>query len=249
MRFNKTIHNGAALALLSILNTTNAFSGTMGPVESDFKNRLVIQGGGFWASQGQNQHISIVGMRGNEYTATNDTQGNGLFGLGYYLDGYATNRFQLIYGLDAFYLPSTSVQGTILVENIFPTLAYSYKIQNVPLYAAAKALIYTNNDKYNITVDAGIGPNFMNITGYNEAVIQNGAVPQNNFSSHDQVTFSATVGAGVRFNNILGKFPLECGYRFFYLGQGQLTINNDQYLNALKTGDNYANAVVCSTTI
>ena len=56
-------------------------------------------------------------------------------------------------------------------------------------------------------------------------------------------------GIGLRLNNIFDKAPLECGYRFFYLGQGQLKMNDNQLLNTVKTGNTYANAIICSVTV
>jgi len=74
-------------------------------------------------------------------------------------------------------------------------------------------------------------------------------VPDNAFSSHNNVTFTAMAGVGLKLNNIFGRAPLECGYRFFYLGQGDLSKNTDQLLNTLKTGNNYANALICSVIV
>lgn len=56
--------------------------------------------------------------------------------------------------------------------------------------------------------------------------------------------FSATVGFGVKMNYVFGPAPLECGYRFFYLGQGKLEASSNQALNTLNTGSVYANALL-----
>jgi hypothetical protein len=151
--------------------------------------------------------------------------------------------------VNAFYLGQTSVQGDIVQEHLFTNLAYKYDIQNVPVYAAAKALIYTNNPAYILTVDMGIGPNFLLTSGYKETPLNNYTNLDNAFTGATTTTFSATAGIGLRVNNILGQMPVECGYRFFYLGQGNLAKNNDQLINTLNTGDTYANALVCSVTV
>ena len=52
-----------------------------------------------------------------------------------------------------------------------------------------------------------------------------------------------------KFNHLFGERPLECGYRFFYLGQGSFNIINNQVTTALNTGNVYANALVCSVTL
>ncbi|MDI1352411.1 MAG: hypothetical protein PSV35_06525, partial [bacterium] len=63
------------------------------------------------------------------------------------------------------------------------------------------------------------------------------------------VTFSATAGIGLRLNNLLGETPGECGYRFFYLGQGYFGRATTQTITSLHTGTAYANALVCSISI
>ncbi|WP_115705568.1 hypothetical protein [Legionella sainthelensi] len=224
-------------------------AGTMGNVGSSKIWSIPIQGGFFGASQGKDQHIDIDSLVGNQYTLDNNSQISGLVGLGLYFNGPSYNWVQLSYGVDAFYLGQTKVKGDIVQEDLFTNLSYKYNLQNVPVYAAAKALIYTNSSTYNFTVDAGIGPNFMWTSGYQETPLVDFAVPDNSFNGASTTSFSATVGAGIRLNNIVGQIPFECGYRFFYLGQGHLKRANDQIINNLTTGDTYANALVCAVTV
>ncbi len=61
-------------------------------------------------------------------------------------------------------------------------------------------------------------------------------VPDAIFSSHTTTTFTATMGAGIKINHLFGEAPLECGYRFFYLGQGHFNAATSQVLNNLSTG-------------
>ena len=53
----------------------------------------------------------------------------------------------------------------------------------------------------------------------------------------------------IKLNHIFGEAPLECGYRFFYLGQGDFNVLTNQVLTTLNTGTAYANAVICSITV
>ena len=94
-----------------------------------------------------------------------------------------------------------------------------------------------------------IGVDFMQTSHYKETPFNSDAVPRDNYAPHTQETFTAMAGIGLRIHHVFGEAPLECGYRFFYLGQGHLHINNDLYQNQLKTGNNYANALLCSVTI
>lgn len=100
-----------------------------------------------------------------------------------------------------------------------------------------------------MTLDVGIGPNFMKTNDFKEASLGSNTLPDTIYSNRTTPTFSATVGAGLRFNQFFGQAPLECGYRFFYLGQGHLNKATNQVNNTLTTGSAYANAVVCSLTI
>ncbi|MGL5741271.1 MAG: hypothetical protein ACRCXC_01320 [Legionella sp.] len=227
----------------------SCMAGTMGNVGSSKLWSIPLQGGFFGASQGRAQNIQIEGLEGNRYTVDNNNQISGLAGIGFYLNGYSHERFQLSYGVDLFYLGKTSVRGDIVQEHVFTNLSYKYDIQNLPLYAAAKALIYTNSPTYNITVDAGIGPNFMWTTNYEEKPLADYVIPDRAFKGRSATEFSVTAGVGLQLNHIIGPMPVECGYRFFYLGKGNLHKENDQYLNTLNTGDTYANALVCSITV
>ena len=69
-----------------------------------------------------------------------------------------------------------------------------------------------------------------------------------NSAATTTTAFSATAGIGIKLNNVIKTIPLECGYRFFYLGKGHLNTLSDQVLNTLKTGDDYANAIICAVT-
>ena len=77
-----------------------------------------------------------------------------------------------------------------------------------------------------------------------------GTIPDNTYSGRTTTaTFSAMVGVGIQMNNIFGRVPLECGYRFLYLGQGSFNKLSDQLINRLNTGNSYANIMLCTLTI
>ena len=227
-------------------NVTSIFA----PLSSKQRQgHAVIQLGGFWANQGEAQDINIQGLVSNHYSVDNQNDGNVLVGVGYYLNGLSHDRFQLAYGLNAFYLGATSVSGDVIQEHLYSNLSYHYDNQNTPIYLDAKAIINSNSEEYNLTLDAGIGPNFMRTSHYYETPNAYYTIPDNAFTSNTSVTFSATAGVGLRLNKIIGKTPLECGYRFFYLGKGQLAKNSDQLINTISTGNTYNNALLCSITI
>ena len=232
------------------LSAALVFSLPFSALAFDIKHgKIPVQLGGFIGSEGTNQRINIENVWGNQYIHNNDNPINGLVGLGYYVDGIDVNRFHVIYGANVFYLAKTPMDGNIAVEHVFTNLAYHYDLQNVPLYVGAKAFIKTENPKLTPTIDVGLGPNFMRLSNYQEAPLTSYSVASNNFTAHNNVAFSATAGIGLQINNALGKRPIECGYRFFYLGSGQLQANNSQLLNTLKTGPIHANALLCASII
>lgn len=211
---------------------------------------IVFQLGGFDASQGNAQNIGITDLIGDRFTVLQGHDQNVLLGLGYYVDGIKQDQVQLQYGLNAFYLAHTTVQGNVIQEDIFNNLSYSYNLTNYPIYLATKALINTNSDKYTVTLDIGFGPNFIKTSHYRESSLDGGiTLPDQIFSGQTSMAFSATAAIGIKFNNVLGHVPLEVGYRFFYLGQGYLQKNNNQLTNTLNTGNNYANALVISISV
>jgi hypothetical protein len=207
---------------------------------------LVLQLGAYQGIQGEQQHINIESLIGDTFTVDDQHDTNGLVGLGYYLNGPTWGRIKTSFGVNAFYLAKMSVSGDVIQENYFDNLSYSYSVKDYPIYAMAKSIINLNSAKYALTFDAGIGPNFIQATNFQEKSKDGVTLPDDPFSSHTATALSETVGIGVRINDVFGRLPLEIGYRFFYLGQGRFSTNNNQVLDTLTTGKTYANAIICS---
>lgn len=263
MMFDKRICRQAIL-LLNGLSSSIAFSASQPIITPSLKStssflstlptslkhgHAVLQLGGYWNIAGTQQHTNIDDLIGDEFTITHSNGGNGLVGLGYLIDGQERARFKMAYGVNAFYLAKTRVAGQVIQENLFANLAYQYKVTHYPVYAVAKSIIQTGFPNQSLTLDAGIGPNFMQTNGFKESSLDGITIPDNIFSSRTTTTFSATIGAGIRLNQVFGQAPLECGYRFFYLGQGHFNKKTSQVVNTLNTGADYANAVMCSITV
>lgn len=208
---------------------------------------VILQLGGYWNTQGHGQHINIDGLIGDEFGAPTPTSpGSGLIGVGYFIDGANTTaQFNTNYGLNWFYLGPTSRSGTVTQENLYTNLKYHYKVTQYPLYAVAKAYIHTDSSQYDMVFDAGIGPNFMVTSHFSESSLDVITIPDQIFSDRTTTVFSATIGIGLKLNQVFGELPLECGYRFFYLGKGRFNALSDQINNYLNTGEGYANAVIC----
>lgn len=250
-------NRGASLCLLLVLATSSKLvSGQPTATSSSpshFHTALSIlkaghvriQLGGYWGIQGVSQHINIDGLIGDSFIVTNDRDSNAVVGLGYFIENQAMS-----YGVNAFYLPNASVFGNVMQENVFTNLSFSYHITHYPIYAMAQSEIPIKLIHQTIKIDVGIGPNFMQTRGFQEYSLDNGVtIPDNEFSGRTTTTLSATVGLSIQIKDVFGKVPLECGYRFYYLGQGQFNSRTDQVQNTLNTGNTYANALLCGIRI
>lgn len=224
------------------------------PILSSLSSKLqhghaVLQLGAYWGIAGKQQHINIEDLIGDEFTVTQNGSSNGLVGLGYFIDDQEKEHFKLSYGINAFYLPKTRISGDIIQEDTYTNLAYRYQLTHYPVYIVAKSSSKTKWPRYEATLDVGIGPNFMQAQGFNEISLNANILPDSIFSSHTTTTFTATVGVGIKVNHFFGQAPIECGYRFFYLGQGRFNKATNQVLNTLNTGSVYANGIMCSIII
>jgi hypothetical protein len=152
--------------------------------------------------------------------------------------------------LDAFYLAPVSVSGNVIQENLYTNLSYRYNLANYPIYAMVKSAINIKSSDFAVIFDAGIGPNFMHLYNFSEKSLDGGiTIPEHPYTSVVRTTFTGTLGAGIRMNYSNGKYPIELGYRFFYLGQGHFNTANNQILDSVKTKAVFANAIVLSVGI
>ncbi len=217
------------------------------------QGQFTLQLGVYARNESSEQYIHIDGMAGDRFTVSESNPRNGLVGVGYFVDAGEYGRFALSYGLNWFYLPKTRTAGIVLQENEFANLSYAYNVTQYPLYAIAKSTISTAFPNKTLTLNAGIGPNFMHTSDFKQQSIPTESnfisLPNQIFSGKTTTVFSATAGAGIQVAEFFGKAPLACGYQFFYLGQGQFNVLNNQVQNTLKTGQLYANAVMCSILV
>lgn len=213
-------------------------------------NHTVLSLGGFRSTQGKSQFIGINGLIGNQYIVNQNHDYQAILGLGYYLNGFEKSFLNLWYGINVFYLPMTDVKGNVIQENLFNNLNFRYSIDHLPVYVALKANINNKTNQYAITIDLGIGPNMITTSHYHEHSLDGGVtIPDDAYAGRTRIAFSTMAGVGIKVNNILGCIPLECGYRFFYLGQNEFNRKTSQLLSNFKTGQSYANALLCSVSI
>jgi opacity protein-like surface antigen len=208
---------------------------------SQLPGHFLLEAGGFYSTQGKSQFIGINGLVGDQFNVTKRHDENFLVGAGFLFNGYRYCQYGIDYGINAFYLPNTQVKGTITQELLFTNLAYRYDVSHLPVYLFAKGFMNTNY--LAITLDAGIGPNFMKTDMHGDTSLDGITLPDDAFTGSNSTTvFSAMAGIGVKFN--VCQVPLEVGYRYFYLGEGRFNARSDQISNKLKTGTCSAQALM-----
>lgn len=235
-----------SLNVISLLTTLLATSQVFA---FNLKNGYYLAEVGFEISnQSYTQDINIKGLIGDRFMAVDSESLTGLFGLGYLVRGYNSEKFGIDFGLNGFYL-SNSVTGTIIQEHLFPNLAYSYKVNHFPLYATAKLHVKIPLDKMALTLDAGLGPNFMKTSSYKDWPLDPIILRDNAFSGHTSNVLSTMAGFGLRLPPIAVLSSFEFGYRYFYLGQGDFNSRTNQILNTLKTGKITSHAFILTATM
>jgi opacity protein-like surface antigen len=231
-------------AVLSLsLACTSAFSYNNLPIH------FLVEGGGYYSTQGKAQRVNIDGLIGDQFNITNRNDTNAIFGAGFLLDGLRKGNFGFDYGINAFYLAKTKVSGTITQELLFTNLAYNYYVSHLPVYLFAKGFYSTDYNHLAITADLGIGPNFMNTNLYDDSSLDGITLPDNAYTGNfSNTVFSGMVGVGVKYT-VMNQFPVEIGYRYFYLGEGSFNPRTSAIQNKLHTGNNTAQALLLTISV
>lgn len=221
------------------------------PAKSDAarNGHFEFQIGGFDAYQGKAQHVDIAGLIGDNFSVTHHHDQSVLFGAGYLFNGYCSPKYNLYYGINAFYLTPTRVKGNVTQENLFTNLSYQYSVTNIPIYLAGKAVFNVPSPNFSLTLDGGLGVNILQTCDFSEKSLDGGiTLPDRAFSGKTVEQFSAMVGFGLQVNHAIASMPVEIDYRFFYLGNGSLN-KISPVLDNLKTRNAYANALVFNLSV
>lgn len=233
-----------AIGILLLGSTSYAQALNTGP------GNFEITAGLFSSRQGKPQNIDVQGLIGDHYNVANKYTTKALGGLGYFIPKYRKDNLSIDYGIEAFYLAPTSVGGTKLVEQEFENLSYGYNVRHIPVLLSGKLKIERASSKFDLIIHGGVGTNFTKSSGYKENSLDNGVtIPNDSFSQKSEITLSASVGIGVQIKNIIGKRPVECGYKLLYLGKTSLNTNISIISDNLETGNNYAHAFTCSAAL
>lgn len=203
----------------------------------------IFQVGSFRLTQGQQQLIEVNNAVGEIYTATNKTDTNILFGIGYYFKN-KKNEEPIQLGLNAFYLPKSSISGTITQERVFTNLAYKYKVSNLPIYASIRSKDTPVLNGMTVNINAGVGPNFIFASDYIESSLDGVTNLNNAFQNKTTTTLSGTVGIGFNFSKAFYFENIHVSYQYFALGSSKLKPLNSQVKTDLGSGFSYAHALM-----
>lgn len=216
---------------------------------ANMPGHFLLEGGAYYSTAGKSQFVNINGLIGNQFNLTSRNDTNSVFGVGYLFDGLRSGRFGVDYGVNIFYLAKTKVSGTITQENLFTNLAYDYYISHLPVYLFAKGFMDTGYKGLAITVDAGVGANFMDASLYQDKSRDGVTVPDRAFAGDNTTSnFTFMAGVGVK-GKLMHQVPVEIGYRYFDLDSSSLKPRSSQILNKLKTGNTSAQAIIVTVSI
>lgn len=84
---------------------------------------------------------------------------------------------------------------------------------------------------------------------FSESSLSEYIAPDYIFTGSTGVSIAAMAGIGVEWSHFFGDHPLECGYRFMYIGPATLEATTPLVINELSTGNNYVNALMCTVSI
>lgn len=217
----------------------------------DRHTKIGVFAGPYLLKGGQAQSVPIVGLIGDTFSLNRTVSTYALVGGGVYIDSleFEHDNFGLQYTITGYDLLPAQIQGQVTQENLVTNLEYSYALTNVAGYVGFRLINFLGGNRVNLTFDGGVGVNKVSTNIFIEKPLVNYALPDNAFRGAQMIQFSYTFGLGIQLRDVFGKQPLGCGYTFLYLGEGELTSINTQIPNPLKTGKNYANAILCSVQL
>jgi len=208
------------IALFLFLSLTQQ---TLCQASSLSEGKFHFLAGGAHVTQGDGQLIGMSNSFGNIHTVGKGSDNVFIAGLGYFLKPYADKPMDVSLGFSAYYINNAKMNGLVYLERSFPNLSYQYETVNIPFYASAKALWTQSKLPFSVVTDAGIGLNLLTTKNYRETSLDNGVtIPNQAFSGHTAVKFSAMGGVGFRFHKAFKNNDIEIGYRYFYLNRGKL---------------------------
>jgi opacity protein-like surface antigen len=222
------------LALSANMLSYSVFAGHMGSVAQQTKWPLVgsINVGPAWQSNGHTQTFYLAPGVEKTYTANSSTNAmtNGEIFLGFQKNLLRQLQSQL--GLAVGIAGTAKLSGNIWDDASpqFNNYTYNYKVNQVRIALKGKLLA---DRGYWITpwVSGSLGVGFNHAYSFHNTPTIFEALPNTNFSSNTQTTFTFTLGAGLQ--RVLNQhWQVGIGYEFADWGKSQLHRASGQTLNS-----------------
>jgi len=236
-------YHNAVFATAACLLSTQAFAGTMGPVEPARNWAWVgsVSAGPVWARGGETQTFYLAPEIEKTYTARKSSSAlaSGELFIGLQKNLFSQWLAQL--GLAAATTGNAKLQGIIWddADPQFANYSYRYKVRHSRLAVKGKLL---KDCGYWLMpwVSASLGGGFNRAHDFTNTPLIFEALPNPNFSNHTKTTFTYTLGAGVQ-KSISKHWQIGVGYEFADWGKSKLdraagqTMNSGLALNHLTT--------------
>jgi opacity protein-like surface antigen len=232
------------------LVSTNSMGGTMGPQsQSNWGWVGSVSLGSTWPNGGAIKTFYLTPEIEKTYKANKSS--NALFDGELFLGIQKTlpNALQGQLGLAVAATSNAKLSGVIWddADPRFDNYTYRYKIQHT--HVAAKAKILYDQGYWLIPwVSGSIGVGFNDAHSFQNTPIIFEAIPNPNFKSHTQTTFTYTLGAGVQ-KLINQNWQVGVGYEFADWGKSSLGRAWGQTLNSgLSRNHFYTNGFLFNLT-
>ncbi len=211
-----------SLLLLNPLFITNAFAGSMGPVQPDWTWVGTFSIGPVWADGGKTQTFLLAPEIEKTYLAQkkNRTLVNGEIFVG--MQKPISQLLQGQLGLAVAATSDARLGGEIWddADPEFNNHVYRYKIQHT--YIAAKGKLLADRGYWLIPwISGSIGVGFNDAHSYHNRPLIRAALPNPNFKDKTKTSFSYTLGAGVQ-KSLNTHWQVGVGYEFTDWGKSEL---------------------------
>lgn len=240
-----------SLWILTSLFTGSIYAGNMGTViqKPEVSWVSTISMGPVWENAGTTQTFYLTPAIEKTYKANKSS--HALFNGEFFL-GIQKTLSQAILGQLGLAVATTShanLSGIIWddADPLFDNHTYSYKTQNNRVIVKGKLLAEAG---YWFTpwLSGGVGAGFNRSSSFNNIPRIFEALPNSNFASHTNTSFTYTVGAGVQ-KALTRNWQIGVGYEFADWGKSELGRAAGQHLNSgLAMNHLYTNGILLNIT-
>lgn len=208
---------------------------------------LEVYAGSAWLNLGTSQFVPIDGLIGDTFFSSSSAKSHGVVGMALNMDALEleNEKIKVQYHFSAFFVPTTTISGNVTQENLVTNLSYSYSVYSISTLFGLKVTSKPFEKNFYLTGDLGLGFNYIYSSEFREHPLVPYAIPDNIFSygANKVFDFAITTGFGIKMTTVIPRMDFTLGYRFLYLGEGNLPTTNTLVHTSFKTGYGYLNAI------